>query len=168
MALKYIIFFLFACQINGKRRNPRATTHASDDCEMLYTKESAEYWSARGLQIPERCIEEEEGPIIMSRAASVGVLTRTREPVEDADGNTRYNIRYSLEGFSEKEIDIVQRGLHDLSDDVCLNFVEVVPTSEEPNREPKDVIRIKGPAAGARRDLNYFVLMLVCIYFTCN
>ena len=161
MAVKYFIFFLFALQINGKDKDMLATTHASNSCEILYTKESAQYWSARGLQIPEQCIDEEEGPFIMSRAASIGVPTRTREPVQDADGNTRYNIRYSLEGFSAEEIDRVKGGLHDLSDDVCVNFVEVVPTSEEPNRQPKDVIRIRGPAAGARRDLNYFLLILV-------
>ena len=62
-----------------------------------------------------------------------------------------------MEGFTSEELNIIREGLQDLSDDVCVDFMEVVPTSEQPNREPKDVIRIRGPAAGARKDFNYSV-----------
>ena len=133
-------------------------TLESIDCEVLYTKSSALYWSSLGLEIPDACIDDNGGPVLTSRGSSMAVRIRNNEPVQDDEGFTRYKIRYSMEGLTSGQQNTIRDGLQDLSDDVCIDFMEVVPTSEQPNREPKDVIRIKGPAAGARRDLNYSVI----------
>ena len=126
----------------------------SIDCEVLYTKASARYWNSLGLEIPAACIEDKGGPVIFSRGSSMAVRVRNNEPVKDDEGFTRYKIRYSMEGFTSDQQNLIRDSLQDLSEDVCIDFMEVLSIDKQPNRAPKDVIRMKGPAAGARRDLN--------------
>ena len=89
---------------------------------------------------------ESDLPEDLNKGASARSRIRNNEPVQDADGTTKYLIRYSLEGFSGREQETVRYALKKMEEELCFKFEEVRASS---GRTSTPVLRFVGRGSRA-------------------
>ena len=92
--------------------------------DIYYMRKQAERFRALGLTIPEESIMP-EATTRLRRAVGDDQDLYNLHPVVADDGSTRYQVPFSMDGFTEKERVIIRNSLDIMSTDVCLDFIEV-------------------------------------------